>query len=70
MKPMFGSSFKPEPPPPPAGDVGGRGAACEWCMARLEGKALIQGFFCSTACAVAYFITAQTPPRADLRYAA
>ena len=55
-RPMFGSSYRPDPPLP-AGDVGGEGATCSWCMARLEGRTLYQGFFCSKQCAVAYMVT-------------
>ena len=64
MRPIFGSRYKPEPPPPPAGDVGATGATCSWCMARLEGKPLYQGFFCSKHCAVAYMVTDPKKPEA------
>ena len=64
MNPLFGPSSVPQPIIL-TGDRGATGAVCLWCMARLEGQPMVQGFFCSKACAVAYMLTDPKKPEAD-----
>ena len=64
MTPLFGPSSVP-PPIILTGDRGGTGAVCRWCMAPLEGQPIVQGFFCSKACAVAYMLADPKKPEAD-----